>query len=239
MNVATRWLGPVFLLLAVTPVAAQSLPDARSTDANATVLHLTETAQRNVPRDRLRVELAAEVTDADPAQVQAEINRRMSAALARIKATEGVTLETDGYDVFEEHPDKEPPRWRGSQSIALTASYFAGLLALVGALQQDGLVVHALTPQLSREARQGVEDSLTTAALTRLQERAQRVAAALGTRVERFRDVTVGNAGVPPPVPLRQMSMAAAIPAPPPVAEPGEAVVSISVAADIVLAPRP
>jgi predicted secreted protein len=216
-------------------------PPGDAAGANATLLHLTETAQRAVPRDQLRVDFAVEVTDPDAAKVQAEINRRMSAALARIKAVPDVTLETTGYNVFAEHPDKKPAQWHGSQSISLTAGDFTTLLTLAGTLQQEGLVMRGLTPQLSRAAQQSVEDELTDTALARLRKRAERIAAGLGVKVERFRGLTIGNASAsPPPMPLmRQMTAAAPMPAPPPVAEPGEATVSITAQADILLTPSP
>lgn len=217
----------------IAPAAAQAPPGT----SDATVLYLTETAERAVARDRLRVELAAEISDPDAAKVQAEINRRMTAALTRVKSVPDLVVETNGYTVYQEHSDKAPPRWHGSQSISLVAKDFARLLALVGTLQQDGLVITGLAPELSREARQSVEDELTDGALARLQQRASRIAASLGTKVDRFRDVRIGNAATPQPI-IRAMQVigGASQSAPPPVAEPGEAAVSVTVQADIVLA---
>ena len=213
--------------------AAQTPPSSN----NLSVLHLTETADRLVARDRLRAELAAEVTDPDAAKVQAEINRRMGAALARIKSVPDLQVETNGYSVYQERPDKTVLRWRGSQSVTVTAKDFTPLLTLVGTLQQEGLVVRSLTPLLSREARQATEDELTAAALERLQKRAARVAAQLDSKIDFYRDVRVGNAAAPGPVPIMRAAAAASYfsPAPPPVAEPGETQVSVTVEADIVL----
>ncbi|MGH7033865.1 MAG: SIMPL domain-containing protein [Stellaceae bacterium] len=221
--------------IAAAPAAAQTAPAA----ANMTVLHLSETAQRGVPRDRLRIELAAQAVDANASKVQAEINRRMAAALARIKSAPDIAVETQGYSVYPEHSDKGPTRWHGSQSVALTGKDFGAVLVLVGALQQDGLIVQSMTPELSREARLAVEDELTDVALQRLRRRAEHIAADLGTKVETFRDLHIGNAAPPPPVPLRaMMAMKGSAAAPPPVAEAGEATVSVSVSADIALAPQ-
>ncbi len=222
--------GILFIAAQIAPAAAQSSSPA----GNTTILHLSGTAERSVPRDRLRVELAAEFVDADAAKVQAEINRRMTAAQARVKSSPDIAVETEGYSVYNERNDKGPARWHGSQSISLTAKDFAQLLALVGALQQDGLIVKAMAPELSRAAREAVEDELTDAALARLRQRAEHIAAGLGAKVDVFRDVRVGNAGVPPS-PLRAMAVMGA---PPPLAEPGEAPVSVTVSADIALAPQ-
>ena len=223
-------------LIALMAHAAFAVAQAPPAPSNATVVHLTETAERNVPRDRLRVELAVEVTDADAAKVQAEINRRMTAALARIKALPDITLETNGYNVDQENPGKTPPRWHGVQSLSLASKDFAKLLALAGTLQQDGLVMRGLAPELSREARQSVEDALTDEALARLKQRADHIAAGLGTKVDALRDLRIGNATTPPP-PMRFMAAAGSLSqSPAPVAEPGEAAVSVTVQADIALA---
>ena len=232
-------IAALLLMIAMTaarPAIAQTAP----TPPNASLLHLAETAQRNVPRDTLRANLAADVTDADPAKVQAEINRRMTAALARIKVQPDITVETTGYSVRHEQIDKAPARWHGVQSLSLTGKDFAGLLTLVGALQQQGLVVTGLAPELSRDARRSLEDGLTDEALARLRQRADRFAGSLGTKVQAYRDVEIGNAS-PPPSPMRMMAMAASAPSevPPPVAEPGEETVSVTVRMAAELASRP
>ncbi|HVA12686.1 MAG TPA: SIMPL domain-containing protein [Stellaceae bacterium] len=240
--IAGRLIVPLWLVLAaLSPARAQTPLPA----GDQSILHLSETAQRDVPRDLLRATLAAEATDPDAGKVQAAINRLMTAALARIKQVPAITVETGGYNVYQDAsdkagPGKAPARWHGSQSIALAAMNFDALLTLIGTLQQQGLVVQDLAPDLSRAARQSVEDSLTDEALARLQRRADRVAAALGTKVLRFRKIDVGSVAPPPirPMLMRAAVAAASAPMPPPVAEPGSAAVSIAVDADVVLAPR-
>lgn len=223
-------------LLLLVGLASPAICQAPPPPSNATILHLSETAERNVPRDRLRVALAAEVTDPDAAKVQAEINRRMSAALPRIKAAPDIALETGGYSVYQDNPSVSAARWHGSQSITLEAADFAKLLALVGSLQQQGLVIKGMAPELSREARQSVEDELTDVALERLRKRAERVAMGLGAKVDAYRNLQIGNAVTPQPL-MRGMAIMGkeSQPAPPPVAEPGEAPVSVTVQADIAL----
>jgi predicted secreted protein len=231
----------LLLLGAISSAGAQTMPPPPS---DQSILHLTETTQRDVPRDLLRATLAAESVDPDVTKVQSEINQRMAAALARAKQVTGITIETSGYSVYRDNPEPGPgkpaPRWHGSQSVTLTGKDFTALLTLAGALQQQGLVMQALTPDLSREARQAVEDSLTDEALTRLQQRAARVAAAIGTKVGGFHMVSVGNVSSPPP-PIRYMATAApsaGLEQQAPVAEAGNATVSITVTGDITLAPR-
>jgi predicted secreted protein len=56
---------------------------AQATDQQTMVLHLSQTAERSVLRDVLRIELRVEETGADPLAIQSAINRRMAAALDR------------------------------------------------------------------------------------------------------------------------------------------------------------
>ncbi len=191
-----------------------------------------------VQRDRLTASLRVEANDADPARLQAEINRRMAAALDRAKAVAAVSVATGGYSVYEEQAKAGvAARWHGQQSLSLSARDAAPLLALAGALQQEGLVLSSLGYVLTPEAARAVEDELTNEALSRLRDRAARIAGALGMGVERLRDVQVGNADGTAPVPYQIRARAVAA-APPPVAEPGDAVVSVSISAEVLLAPR-
>ena len=63
---------------------------AQATDQQTTVLHLSQTAERNVLRDLLRIDLRVEETGADPLTIQSAINRRMAAALDRAHQVQGV-----------------------------------------------------------------------------------------------------------------------------------------------------
>ncbi len=235
------WRGPIaavgLLLAVVSTATAQSAP-LQPAPSDQSTLHLSETAQRDVPRDLLRATLAAEATDPDAGKVQADINQRMAAALVRIKQTAGVTVATGGYSVYRETPDKQPPRWHGSQTVTLTSKDFAVLLGLTGTLQQQGLVIQSLAPDISREARQSVEDALTDEALTRLKQRADRIATSAGVKLQGIRTLSVGNVNAPPSIvqPMMRMAAASAAPMPPPVAEAGNATVSITATAEFALA---
>lgn len=228
------------LLLLSLSLAAMPGAHAQTAANDQTILHLTETAQREVPRDVLHATLAAEASDADATKVQAAINQRMAAALARIKQVPNIDVETTGYSVYRDNPNQPRGVWHGSQSATLTGKDFPALLGLVGVLQQLGLVMQNLSPDLSHEARQSVEDALTNDALTRLQQRAARIATTLNSKVAGLRSITVGNVNPPPPV-FRSMAMAApssSAAMPPPVAEAGSATVTVTVTADVALASR-
>ena len=88
----------------------------------------------------------------------------------------------------------------------------------------------------------GTEDELTAEALAALDRRAASIASAMHLGVLRYRDLRVGNAGTEiRPVPrMAGAAMAASAAPAPPVAEPGEAVVRVTVEAELLLGqPRP
>jgi predicted secreted protein len=207
---------------------------AQDVDQRATVLHLSQTAERTLARDLLRVELRVEETGSDPRAVQSGINRRMTAALDRARQAEGVRVETGSYHVGEERPPNRAATWRGSQSLILKSKNADTTLKLVGALQSDGLSTASLGYEVSPETVRSAQDDLTTEALAALDRRAASVAEATHLAVLRYRDLRVGNAETEGrPVP--RFGGAAMAAGAPPVAEPGEAVVRVTVEAELLL----
>ncbi|MBI3452011.1 MAG: SIMPL domain-containing protein [Rhodospirillales bacterium] len=229
-----------FLLLAILLVVAPAAlaQDSRPVEPGLTVLRLIETAERALPHDRLRAELRVELAGGDPRRIQAEINQRMGAAVARAKKEAAIKTGTGGYTLYEERPHNAPARWRGRQSVTLTSGDFAALMALAGELQETGLVFSNLAFDLTPEAARAAEDDLTAEALARLRQRAERIAAAMNLAIVRYHDIRVGDASGerPPSIRMLRAEMAGTA-APPPTAEPGEQTVRISVEAEILLGP--
>lgn len=202
-----------------------------------TVLHLRETAEKTLVPDRLRLEMRAEESGADPRTVQAAINRRMAAALQKARQTAGIEIETGNYALFEETPPHAPPRWRGSQSLILIGEDTARMLKLAGELQSGGLVISSLDYEVSPEVLRGAQEDLTAEALAALDRRAAAIADRLHLKVLRYRDLTVGNAESGPPPVLRGAAMATAMAMPAPVSAPGRARIRLTVSAELILGP--
>jgi predicted secreted protein len=197
------------------------------------VLHLSQTGERKVVHDLLRVELRVEQTGADPLALQAAVNRRMAAALDRARQVEGVAAKTGYYAVNEEQPQHGPTQWRATQSVILTGRAADAVLKLAGVLQSDGLLVSSMAYEVSPETVRGAEEDLTNEALADLAERAAVIAGRVHLSVLRYRDLRVGNAETDglPIARFAATAMAA------PVAQPGEATIRVTVSADILLGP--
>jgi len=238
---------PALALLA-TIALAPAIPPARAADAavgsdeqSGTVIHLVQRAEKQMPRDRIRVTLRVEAEGSDPAKVQAEVNARMAEALAAAKRAPSVKAETAGYWVYQQPPPTKaaPPKWLASQNVTLVGKDVAAALALVGELQASGLLVEGLGFDLAPETLRATEDELTAQALAGLRARAERVAAEMKMIVLRYKSVEIGNATTQEfrPMPMRVMAAAAPAAGPAPAAEGGDATVSLSVDALVILAP--
>jgi len=223
-------LAAAFLLFSACPALADP--------PTPTVLHLSQTAERRLPRDLLHINLRAEKAGGDPQSVETGINQNMAKALARAKQVTGIEVETGAYSVYH---DTQNGGWRGSQTLILSGTDSSALLKLGGELQQAGLVMSNLVYEASPKTIRGAEEALTTEALTGLEQRAAAIAQQLRTTVLGYRDLTVGNAqteGGPMPRMAFAGAMAVAASMPAPVGAPGEATVHVTISADVLLAPR-
>jgi predicted secreted protein len=228
------WLLPMAIAFATAaPALAQSMAMAAPT-----VLHLTQTAETKVVRDRLRVEMRVEETGPGALAVQAAINRRMTAALNRARQVLGVDVETGSYEVGEEEMPHGPARWRGSQALILSGTAADAVLKLAGSLQSQGLLMSSMAYEVSPETVRGAEEDLTAEALAGLAQRTAAIAERLHLAVLGYRDLRVGNAETgTPPTPRFAMAMAMAKAMPPPVAAAGEVVIRLTVEAEVLLGP--
>lgn len=225
-------------LLALTPAAHAD--DKDKDDKGKTVLQLSAAAERAVPRDRLRTTLRAEVTDADPLKVQAEINKRMNKALERARGASGVKAETGGYSIYSFVDQNKNTQWRGSQFVSVVSTDFDAVLAVARDLQASGLLMSGMGFDLTPEAYQKLKDELEAEAVAKAVARGRALAKAAESSVIRFRVIRVGEpSGYRPPGPMPKMMEArmSAAPMQAPAAEAGEETVRVNVEAEVVINP--
>lgn len=232
-------------LLAALPAAAQTAQ--RTLPDDATILNLTESAEREVTPDTIRARLLAQASSESAATAQASVNAAMAKALARARSL-GLEVETGGYNTFQDNPVRpaslppgvKPPAplWRAQQSMVLAAKEDAKLLEAVGILQGEGLLLQELGYIVSRVQERSLQDELFNEALQRLTARAEKAAAALGMRFQGWARVGLNAGGVQRPVMMREAAMAVRQSAAPPVTAPGEQTLSVSVDGEAILRRR-
>ena len=135
------------------------------------MLHLSESADRAIRRDRLHVQLRVETTAGNPKQVQADINRRMASALAKVKTVAGVKPETGSYAVYEERQqndgDRAEPSSRSKYESPVAQSalelYLGGeALPEIAAVDKAGELIRDLLPQVKDEASPEITQAVKT-----------------------------------------------------------------------------
>lgn len=232
--------------LALAAMLAVAVPaEAAEPGPSPTLLQLNQTAERMVPRDRLTVDMRVEVTGSDRAQVQAELNRRMSAALDKVKSVRTVEAASGNYQTEERTPPSAdnkpaPSQWHAIQDVILSGRDFGALLNLAGQLQADGLTIGDMNFDVAPETLRAAQRSLTDDALNALTARAREIAATLRLRVAHIVKLRVGNATQPGGLRPLMMQARAALEtaAPPPAAAAGKGTIALTVDADIALVPE-
>ena len=214
---------------------------AGSTAVVTTDIQLVQQASLVVPRDRITATLQVTMRGPDARTIQVEINRRMVAALAKVKDMPAVVAETGSYSVNHPYSMQGPSRdWQGGQTLILTSGDIEAVLNLAGQLQNDGLVMGEMRFFVSPDSLKAVQDELTASALKTMQDRAGTIAGDLGLKVSRYKSVTVGNAQEQlgeTPTSKTAPPQGASRKAPPPAAIAGEALVTLNVNATVMMSP--
>ncbi len=169
----------VAALLAPLPAFAQS----------ETRLRLSESGSVTVQPDELVASLRVEARAGTAAEAQEQVNRAMAAALATARAVTGARATTGHYAA---RADRDKQEFVAQQSLNLRGPQ--ALVALVGQLQAEGLLLDHIAWQLTEAAQRQGRDEATRVAIRAVQERAAAIARDLGLRVTALRDLYVESA---------------------------------------------
>ena len=226
------WVIPIFV---VAGVFCAAVPARAQTELN-----LAATGQKLVEPDEMTASLQVQAASVRAATAQADVNSAMQKALALAKGVAGVTATTGSYSVYEDGSDNaKPPVFRASQSLQLAMPAPGGVppdgfAALVGQLQQNGLLLNNLDGDLSGSGQESAEQSAIADAIGRIQAQAAMIAGELKKNVGEIKTLNV-NVNMPQVAMRapRAMMMAAAMP--PPQAAPDKVTVQANVSATIEL----
>ncbi len=216
-----------------------------------TVLNISATEREEVEQDLLIASMRIQQEGKNAKTVQNEINSNMKKAVDIAKQYPNVKIETGQYYV---HPDYRNvkgadqnnrrvfDKWRGSQTIILKSKQADEILQATQKIQALDFLMNNLSYQLSPEKHNEIRDQLMEKTIKALNERAQRVAKALGKRNVDLVQINVDSSQHFPPVAyargaqmessmMMDKSMAA------PVAESGETSVSMTINAQAIIKP--
>ena len=165
----------LFIAALLLPGAAMAQPETR--------LRLSESGSVTLAPDEVVASLRIEARARTAAQAQEQVNRSMAAALANARAVDGVRATTGQYNARteRERPQREQQQFVAQQSLNLRGG--EALVALVGRLQGEGLLLDNISWQLSEATARRGRDEATRAAIRAVQERGAAIAQDLGLRV--------------------------------------------------------
>jgi uncharacterized protein YggE len=210
-----------------------------------TELDLSATGQVVVPPDEMTAALQVQASAASAVAAQAAVNQEMAKALALANATNGVVATTGGYNVAQTTPDGASTlQFQASQSLQLVMPAPKGAVpdsftALVGALQQNGLLLNDLSGDLSTAGQRAAQSRAIADAIGQIQAQAGMVAGDLRVSIGAIKTLNV-SVNAPGPIGRPMFAMARlAGPMPPPQSAPQDITVQASISAAIELGGAP
>lgn len=231
-------------LQSTSAVLAQNTLSLGELPPGSLVLNLSASEQRDIEQDTLTAVLEYAEQGRDQVALQDKINQVMQRSLALARATEGVQVQSGGYQVYQVQNtpgifSADNPVWRAQQSVQVSGMDSTVVLELVGSLQSTGLAINSLHYSLSPTRHEQVAGELTTALLQTLQQRAALAGQALGKTHAELIEVSLEGQGDVPfarqAYAMAGMAMDALIATP--AAEPGQTTVSVSISARAILSP--
>lgn len=239
-----------FLALFPVTAFAQDSDGLKLPPPGTTIMNLSATETEKVAQDMVVASLRLEVDEKDAKDVQAKINQLMQRGLDRAKKDAKVKTWTGTYSVYSYDPNPVPPqpaeinkarpvRWRGTQTIEMQSLESDTVLDLVTDLQKMGFIMNNLGYTLSPEKYESVQDELLVKALGKLKAKADLATRTLGKAGYEMLNLDLGTGGYPQPMyggmMMARAEMAMDSSMPKAAAAPGEAEVSLSVSARVLL----
>ena len=250
--VLTGMIAGALILAASIITTTPSESTAQSFDnfrPGQTMITLSATEQMELKQDMLVASLRIEQDGKDAKDVQDKINQAMKQAVDLAKAQADIKTSTGQYNVYSFDPNPQPNQmtpaqikertiWRGQQTIDLQGKNKDVILDVVGKIQSLGFAMNSLNYTLTPEQAEDYKDQLMTAALEKINKRAQKAAKALGKRKFDIVEVNIDGGGMPPPIMYaraEKMMMASDGAVASPVAEAGTQNISLTVNARVMM----
>lgn len=208
------------------PGAVQPAPAA---DLNYNLIDFSVQARREVGNDLMQATLFAESVGNNPGELAAIVNKRLTSAVARAKAVQGVKVESGNYHSWANYQKGKQDGWRTRAELRLESRDFASLAELIGMLQAGDMQLGGMQFLISPALRSQVEAELTKEALAAFQSRADLVRQSLSAQTSKIVTLHLDAQTPQPPRPMfRARAMVAMEEAAPPAAEAGSSEIVIT-----------
>ena len=222
-------------LFTLIPGRPASAADERQLVNPSDVLALDAAVTTEVSPDLAIINLAIDREGPDPVALSREVNQILADALARSRATSGVSAASGGYTSYPRQDNRgKRTGWQVRAELILKSKDFARLSQLAGALGND-LQVSGTRFEISPELRGAEEARLIDSAAQAFRSKAAAAVKAFGFAGYRIREVQLGSLGQqagPRPV-LMAMSRAGGADAAGPPLESGRTTLTLTVSGSV------
>lgn len=198
-------------------------------------IHLSASASMEVENDTLSAQLYAQQEGSDLPGLADAVNRRISQAVERIKAEDGVKLQTQGYQTYPIYTQQRVTGWRVRQTLRIESRDADKLSRLLSELQSS-LALESVNYSVSSEQREVAEEKLIGEAIRSFQKRAEQVTRHLGRSDYRLVEMRINTSEqTVQPIRMRASMMAMEASVAPPSLEAGSQTVQVEITGTIEL----
>ncbi|PVV06355.1 MAG: hypothetical protein B6D82_18135 [gamma proteobacterium symbiont of Ctena orbiculata] len=198
-------------------------------------IQLRSSASAEVENDTLIAVLYAQQEGSEPAALSDSVNRLITQAVSEAKLSEGIKVQTLGYQTSPIYQQQRLTGWRVRQSIRLQSLHSDRLSQLLNKLQSS-LALESISYTISPAQREKVGEALTLQAIDAFRKRADLVTKQFGRERCRLVEMAIESSDRPyQPFNMRANMMALERSAAAPALEAGSQTVRIEVTGTIEL----
>jgi predicted secreted protein len=197
---------PLCTLISVQLLLASSCIYADTQSTTYDQINLSAQATIEVENDTLIATLYAQQEGGDLASLTNRVNQQISSALQLTKETDGIKVQTMGYQTSPVYQQQRLTGWRVKQSLRLESRQSQALSQLLSQLQAS-LALESISYAVSNKRQKEVEEQLIGDAIGEFQRRAQLVTRQLGRKTYRLVEMSINTQRQP----IRPMRMRAAM----------------------------
>ena len=208
------------LVVALAPAAAALAEPAPTVDLSAE-------GHARAPNDLATAEAYVEYSGAEAADVAAQVNRSIAAALETAQAHPAVRVKTGGTSTWPVYANnaRTISAWRMRSTLRLESDDIAALSTLAGVFQRT-LAIANLQLQPAPETLAKASDAAAVEAIAAFRQRAALIADALG-KGYRIKHLSINTQGQPAPMYRARAMAAEMVAASPAPIEAGDASVTV------------
>ncbi len=193
-----RLIAPIVLIGAIVTNDAHA-QNTGGVEPQYDVYQLSADAEIEVANDLMSVNLVAQATGSDSAELANKINATMGWALAKLKPYTSIDSRTLDYQTYPQY-ERNGSRiksWVASQSIRLETDDFEKAGKAIQLLQER-MQVQGMQLKAKKATRQSAEDQLINTALEAFKRRAELVQVNMGAPAYRIMNLSINTNGSRP-----------------------------------------